>query len=241
MSELKGKVVLLVIVLSVAGLLAIVSQSSSSATVPDQIFTSTVTLGSSLVTSLSQTQQVVNTTFTVLSTTGTSLQCELWSYNFTATVGQYISGGYSSDNAVSFFLVQQTSSQGWITANPCGSATNTLASQLDSTGFSFGPLAIPTSGTWTIIIVNSSNAKNAEGVVAVYLGSAPQTMTQPLMTTITTTLPPSLTQAQTSTSEQTTFSGPTTTIPGFSFTSIVVGMIGGLVAILMLKKRNEHR
>ena len=226
-------------VLSIAALLTIVSQNSSSATNLEQLYTSTVTLGSSLTTSLSTTQQVVNTTFTVLSTTGTNLQCELWNYNFTANVGQYVSGGYSSDNSVSFFLVQQSSFQAWLQANPCGSTTNALASQLDATGFSFGPLAIPSSGTWTVVLVNSSNAKNAEGVVSIYLGAGAYTLTQPLMTTITTTIPSSVTQEQTSATGQTTFTGPTTTISGFPVVSIVLGVISGLVMTLVLRKRNR--
>lgn len=195
----------------------------------DQVVTSTVTVGSSVSTSLSLSEQVFNGPFTVLSTTGTNLPCEFWTFNFTANTGQYVSGNFSSDNPVSFFVVQAASYRGWLRAGTCGNVGDAIASQLITTSYSFNA-AIPTSGMWTIVLVNSSNAKNADGSLAAYLSSGSYTVTQPLMATVTTTI--------TSASATASGSGQSTTIDGFPFASIVVGIVVGLVVIAILRRRN---
>ena len=196
----------------------------------DQVITSTVTTGSGFSTSLSLSQQIFNGPFTVLSTTGTNLPCEFWTINFTANTGQYLSGNFSSDNPVSFFVVQPASYQSWLKGGTCGNEADAIASQLITTSYSFNA-AIPTSGAWTIVLVNSSSAKNADGFLAAYLSSGSYTVTQPLMGTVTTTI--------TSASATASGSGQSTTIDGFPFASILVGVIIGLVIIVVLRRRNR--
>jgi hypothetical protein len=196
----------------------------------DQVVTRTVTVGSSVSTLLSLPQQIFNGPFTVLSTTGTNLPCEFWAFNFTADTGQYVSGNFSSDNPISFFVVQTASYQRWLKADTCGNVGDAIVSQLIGTSYSFNA-AIPTSGMWTIVFVNSSNAKNADGSLAAYLSLGSYTVTQPLMGTITATI--------TSSSATVSSSSESTTIDGFPIASIVVGILVGLVAIVILRRRNH--
>ena len=207
---------------------------ASPATEPSQLYTSTVTIGSMVSTSPTNNQTVVNGPFTVLSTTGTDQPCEFWTYNFNATVGQSVSGGFSSDSPISFFIVQQGSYQNWVKAGTCGSATDAITNQPVSTGYSFGPVAIPSAGTWTIALVNSSDSRNAEGTVSVFLSSGTgYTVTQPIMSTITTaTLATSALASLVSNS-----AGQATSIPGFSLASIVAGVMLGLLVVGTLRRR----
>ena len=225
---LRRSFVLLTLVLCLAALTAPVAQSRASP-VPGQVFTSTITTGSMVSTAISQAQ-ILNRPFTVLSTTGTNLPCEYWAFNFTATVGQYLSGGFSSDNAVSFFVVQQATYQKWVASGVCGNAGDAIASQLFGTGYNFTALAIPTSGTWTVVIVNSSNARNADGFVTLSLSATVYPVTQPLLRTITTTV----------TSTSVSASGQSTNIDGFPFASIILGFAVGLVAVVLLKRRHNN-
>jgi hypothetical protein len=165
----------------------------------------------------------------VLSTTGTNLPCEFWTFNFTATTGQYVSGSFSSDNPVSFFIVPQASYQSWVKAGTCGNAGDAIASQLISTSYNFTRIAIPSSGTWTIVIVNASNAKNADGYVTAYLSTAGYTATQTLIGTVTTTISTPVTSQPTS----------ATGVPGFPIASIILGLMAGFVAIIVLRRRNR--
>jgi hypothetical protein len=188
----------------------------------DQMLTSTVTLGTGVSTSMLRAQQIFSGPFTVVATTGTNLPCEYWSYNFTATVGQYLYGNFTSDNPVSIFVVQQSTYENWVKANTCGNPGDAIASQLITTSYSLSPpKAIPSSGTWTIVIVNSSNAKNAEGYGAAYLSTLGSTMNQTLTTTTTISA----------------LVGQSTNIPGFPAASIIVGIMAGLVAIVALRRR----
>jgi hypothetical protein len=153
--------------------------------------------------------------------------------NFTAAVGQYVSGNFTSDNPVSFYIVQVARYQSWLKAGTCGNPGDAIASQPITTEFSFNP-AIPSSGTWTIVLVNSSNAKNADGSLTAYLSSGSYTVTQPLMSTLTTTVVSSAVVQP-------------TTVGGFSPASIVfvvmidlvVGIVGGLITIFILRRRNH--
>ena len=224
---LQHKRILVITVLCLVAVLATVGQSRvSSMTRLDQMITSTVTIGTSISTSKVQPQQVLSRSFTVLATTGTNLPCEYWSYNFTASVGQYVYGNFTSDNPVGFFVVQQPTYVNWLKAGTCGNPGDAIASQLITTSYGFAPTAIPSSGTWTIVIINSSNSKNAEGYVTAYLSTVGYTLTQPLMTTTTTMIP--------------TFAGQSPSIPGFPIGSIIIGIIAGLFGILLLRRRNRR-
>jgi hypothetical protein len=196
----------------------------------DQVVTSTVTVGSSTLTSLS-VQQIFNSPFTVLSTTETKLPCEYWTFNFTANTGQYVSGNFTSDNPVSFFLVQVAKYQSWLKAGTCGNAGDAIASQLIATSYGFNA-AIPTSGTWTIVLVNSSNAKNADGSLVVYLSSGNYTVTQPLISSMITTISSAGTAGPSS--------SQSTNIDGFPLASIIAGIMIGLIAIVGVRRRNRR-
>jgi len=223
-------------VLCFVGLLAIVGGGYVSSSGVNQVVT--VTLGTSL--STYAVQQVFKGPFLVNSTTGTNLPCELWAFNFTAATGQYLSGGYNSDNAVSFYVVPQADYESWMKAGTCGSSGDALASQLLVTSYNFSALAIPSTGTWTIVIVNASNATNAGGYLMVYLSSSSYTTTYALTQlssiqsfTPTQSYPPTVTQTITST---TTF-GQTTTIGGFPLVSIILGTLAGLLSIVAVRRR----
>jgi len=177
---------------------------------------------------LAPLQQLFNGPFTVLSTTETNLPCELWTLNFTATIGQYLSGDLNSDIPVSFYVVQAATYQNWVKAENCGSMTDAIAGSLLTTSYSFTPVAIPNSGAWTIVIVNSSNARDADGYLAVYLSSIPLTVTQPLTGTITITY--------TSTTSS-VVSGQS--VPGFPTASILLGIMAGLAATIIFRRRKH--
>ena len=201
----------------------------SSAARLGQVTTSTMTF-ESFVTSPSPLVQIFNGPFTVLSTTGTNLPCELWAVNFNATAGQYLSSSFNSDIPVGLFVVQQASYQNWVKAGTCGTMSDAIAGQVVTTSYDISPVAIPSSGTWTIVIVNSSNAKNADGYLAAYLTTIPYSVTQPLTGTITMTT--------TTTSGSTVLSGRP--ISGFPASSITLGIMGGLIAIILLRRRNQR-
>ena len=191
-----------------------------------QVETTTVVVGTSFSTSLSQSQQLINGAFTALATTGTSLPCEFWTFNFTGNTGQYVSGNFTSDSPVDFYLVQSATYQSWSTQGTCGSATQAVASQLLTKSYAFNA-ALPSSGAWTIVLVNSSNARNAEGSIVAYLSSGGYTITQPMFSTITTvasgnTIPSS------------------TNIPGFPSESLLIGLAVGLLALLIFRLRKRE-
>jgi hypothetical protein len=176
--------------------------------------------------------QVFNGPFTVLSTTGTNLPCEFWALNFTATTGQYLSGALNSDVPVGFFVVAQSSYQNWVKTGTCGNVADAIAGQLFITSYNVSPpVAIPSSGTWTIVIVNSSDARNADGYLAIYLTTMPYTITEPLTGTITMT--------STSTISTTSTLQATQPVPGFTPYSILLGIMAGLAVVALLRRRNE--
>jgi hypothetical protein len=200
------------------------------ATGVNQTGATTETIGTSVTTSLSQQQQLINQSFTVLSTTGTNLQCEFWNFTFTGNQGQYVSGNFAADSPVDFYIVQYTSYQNWLKEGSCGTATEAIASQQVTMSYSFNA-ALPNSGKWVIVLVNSSNTRNASGSIAAYLSSEGFTVTQVVLSTITTT------GVTTRTTE--TASTPSTGIPGFPVESILVGITIGLFAILVLRFRRR--
>ena len=228
--NLKRILVLAVISACLLGLLVTGSEVHTALAVPpSQVTTSTMTV-ESFATSPSPLEQIFNGPFTVLSTTGTNSPCELWALNFTAGIGQYLSGSFSSDLSVGFFVVPEGNYQEWVKAETCGSLTSAIAGQLLTTSYDIGPVAIPSSGIWTIVIVNSSNARDADGYLAAYLTTTPLTVTQPLTGTIT--------MISTTTSTATILSGHP--VAGFPFSSIIFGIMVGLIAIIALRRRNRN-
>jgi len=193
------------------------------------MFTSTVTFGSSISTSLLQPRQVFSEAFTVLSTTGTNLPCEFWTLNFTAVDGQSVSGNVTSDNPIGVYVVQEASYSIWLKNGSCGNTVDAIASQLIATSYSFNAV-IPSSGTWLIVLVNSSNAKNADGYLSVYLSSGTYTATQPLTSTVLETIP---------TTPTATSSGQPTGIAGFPISSIIVGIAIGWITVALLRRKRR--
>ena len=201
----------------------------------EQTVTNTVVLGTTVSTSKSLPQVVFKGPFTVLSTTGTNLPCEFWASNFTAALGEYVSGNFTSDNPVNFFIVQQTKYEDWLKAGTCGTTQDAIASQLITTSYTFDA-ALPSPGIWLIVLVNTSNAKNADGYLVAYLSTLGYTVTE-LMTS---TIIPTIISSSTITTAQ------PTSIVSFNFSSviailgIIVGIAVGLVAILMISRRRRN-
>jgi hypothetical protein len=228
---LQRRSVLFIMVLSGLSVFAAVSGENffTLATGVNQTGTTTATLGTSISTSLPQ-QQLINQSFTVLSTTGTNLQCEFWNFTFKGNQGQYVSGNFTADSPVDFYIVQDASYQSWLKQGSCGSATEAIASQQVTMSYNFNA-ALPNSGSWVIVLVNSSNTRNAGGSITAYLSSEGYTVTEVMLSTITTT------GVTTGTTETT--STPSTNIPGFPVESILVGITIGLFAILVLRFRRR--
>ena len=225
MCRLKLVAVLAVVLLGFIALLGAAGENHvTSARWPDQVTATTRTV----LTSVSTLGQVFNGPFTVLATTGTNLPCELWALNFNATTGQYLSGSLNSDIPVNFFVVQQASYQNWVKAGTCGNMGDAIAGELLTTSYSLNAVAIPNAGTWTIVIVNSSSARNADGYLVAYLASVPYPFTQPLTGTITMT---------TTLTTSTFLSGQP--VPGFTLCSILLGFMAGLIAVVRLRHRGH--
>jgi len=192
----------------------------------------TVTVGSTLITQQVQPQQLINQSFTVISTTGTNLPCELWNLTFTGYQGQYLAGNFTSLIPLDFYVVQDTIYQNWAKQGTCGNVVNAVASQLNSTSYSFSA-ALPSSGKWDIVLVNSSSTRDAAGFMTAQLSSGSYTMTEVMLSTITATTP--------SVSTPTYTSPQSTGVPGFPVESIILGMITGLVAITILRHHQRLR
>jgi hypothetical protein len=187
----------------------------------------TVTVGSSLTTSLAQQQQLINSPFKVVSTAGTNLHCQFWNFTFMGNQGQYVAGNFTSDIPLDFYLVQDTSYQSWLKVGSCGNGGDAITSQLSTVAYSFD-VALPSSGRWDLVLVNLSNARDADGHVLAYVAAGSYTSTQQLLSTIT------------STSTFTSSTTPSTSIPGFPVESIIVGIVTGLVALMILRRRRER-
>ena len=231
---LRNRFVFLIAIICVVSFSTTVGNSNyfALASHPLQVMTTTDTVGTIFSTSLSQSQQLINGPFTVLATTGTNLPCEFWTFNFTGNMGQYVSGNFTSDIPVSFYIVQNTTYQNWSKQGTCGSATEAIASQLLNTSYTF-IVALPSSGTWVLVLVNSSNLRNAGGSIVAYLSSGGYTTTELLLATMKTTVP-----------FTTVSSGNTlpasTNIPGYPPESIVIGIAFGLLAVLILRLRRRN-
>lgn len=217
--------VAIVIVFSALLLPTVVSQGYNPS--GDQVNqVATITVGSTVSTSQLQ-QTLINRTFKVKSTTGTKLPCETYSFAFNSTQGQYVSGNLTSDIPLDFYIVQDSTYQGWVKSGSCGNGTVAITSQLNTMSYTFY-LAMPT-GAWDIVLVNRSNTRDADGFIAAYLSSGSYTITKPLLSTLTTTTSSSFTNTAT------TPPG----IPGFPVESIAVGILAGLVALLTLRRRRS--
>jgi hypothetical protein len=216
---------MIVLVIACFPLLPAIVGSSNYLTFASQVNqVSTITIGSSLTTSLVQQQQLFNSAFKVNSTAGTNLPCERWNFNFTANQGQYVAGNFTSDIPLDFYLVQDTKYQSWLKVGSCGNGADAVTSQLSTMTYSFGE-PLPSSGSWEIVLVNLSSARDADGHLVAYIAAGSYTSTQQLLST--TTMTSTFTSATT----------PSTSIPGFPVESILVGMVTGLVALMILRRR----
>jgi hypothetical protein len=206
----------------------------SSTANPAQTLTSTESIGTTVSVSMSQPQLVYNGAFTVPSTTGTDLLCEFWTANFTTTSGEYVYGNFTSDNPLNFFIVQQGEYEAWLKAGTCGTTTDSITSQLITTSYAFNA-AVPSPGAWLIVLVNASNAKNADGFLVAHLGTVGYTITERMTSTLTATPTTSTTLSlQPATSLSFPQFGPIIGIAG-----IIIGIAAGLTAIFILTRRKR--
>ena len=98
-----------------------------------------------------------------------------------------------------------------------------ITNKLNTMAYSFD-VVLPSSGRWDLVLVNFSNARDADGFMVAYVGAGRYTSTQQLLSTIT------------STSTITSATTPATSIPGFPVESIIVGMVTGLMALMILRR-----
>jgi len=90
---------------------------------------------------------------------------------------------------------------------------------------------IPSSGVWVIVLVNSSNAKNADGYLLANIAAGSSLVTRPLLLTTTVS---SLTTASSPTPA---VSDQAPGIAGFPIISIVIGVVIGLLGTVLLRRR----
>jgi len=224
---------LLVILVLFSPLMLPVVDSQSYVTVTTQVTSIQVitsTTGSSVVTSQSPPQQLFNSAFTVNATAHTN-SCETFNLTFNGTQGQYVSGNFTSDISLGFFITQDSSYQTWLKSGGCASFPSSIASQPPTTSYAFN-LALPTSGLWDIVLVNYSTTRNADGFMTAYLSFLGSTLTEPLLSTITQT---NLVQSEMTVQATTGTSG----IPGFQAESIIIGIILGLATLILLRRRRR--
>jgi hypothetical protein len=145
--------------------------------------------------------------------------------------GEHVSvtGNFTSDNPVNFFVAQQETYQSWVKASTCGDTKDAITSQLTTTSYSFNA-AIPNAGTWLIVLVNGSNAKNADGYLVAYLSTLGYSITEVMTLTIT--------PANTSvvSTQPTSSMGPQPAVE-IATIGLVVGIAVGLIAIIISRKR----
>ena len=206
--------------------------SISSESNVNQAVTNTVTVGTSLITSESQMQQLVNAPFTVVSTTGTALSCEFWNFSFTAIQGQSLSLNLTSNIPLDVYVVPDSNYQNWLKEGSCGNQADAVASRLLAVAYYFDGV-LPSSEKWDIILVNSSNTRNATGFIVAYLSTGSFTVTEELLSTITSTV---TAIGNMTTSANTPFVG----IPGFPTESIVLGTFLGLIVLMVLRRRRKQ-
>jgi hypothetical protein len=207
--------------------LAVIVGSANYVTFASQVNqVKTITVGSSVTTSLAQQQQLINSSFKVISTAGTNLHCQFWNLTFIGNQGQSVVGNFTSDIPLDFYVIQDASYQSWLKVGSCGNGADAITSQLSTMAYSFD-VALPSSGRWDLVLVNFSNARDADGFMVAYVPAGSYTSTQQLLSTVTPT------------STFTSATTPSTGIPGFPVESIIVGMVTGLVALMILRCRSE--
>jgi len=223
----------LVILLLFSPLLLPVVHSQSYVTVTTQVTSiqvMTSTTGSSVVASLSPPQQLFNSAFTV-NATAYSHSCAKFNLTFNSTQGQYVSGNFTSDIPLGIFITQDSSYRTWLASGGCASFPSSILSQPPTMTYAFN-LALPNSGLWDIVLVNYSTTRNADGFMTAYLSYLGSTITEPLLSTVTqTNLVSSIMTVQATTG--------TTGIPGFQAESIIIGIILGLIALILLRRRHR--
>ncbi|HKM77353.1 MAG TPA: hypothetical protein VJZ32_13140 [Candidatus Bathyarchaeia archaeon] len=223
----------MVILLLFSPLLLPVVHSQSHVTVTTQVTSiqvMTSTTGSSVVASLSPPQQLFNSAFTV-NATAYSHSCAKFNLTFNSTQGQYVSGNFTSDIPLGIFITQDSSYRTWLASGGCASFPSSILSQPPTMTYAFN-LALPNSGLWDIVLVNYSTTRNADGFMTAYLSYLGSTITEPLLSTVTqTNLVSSIMTVQATTG--------TTGIPGFQAESIIIGIILGLIALILLRRRHR--
>ena len=143
----------------------------------------TITVGSTTSTSLFQ--QIVNRAFKVVSTAGGTLHCQLYNVTFLGSQGQFVSGNFTSDIPLNFYIVPDPIFQNWARSENCGNAGTAIASQLNTTAYNFN-VAFTSSGPWDFVFVNFSN-RDADVFMVAYLSPIGYTTTQPVLSTSTST------------------------------------------------------
>ena len=223
----------IVILLMLSPLLLPTVRSQSYSTITTQVTSiqvMTSTTGSSVITTQSPPQQLFNSAFGINATTQSN-GCETFNLAFNATQGQYVSGNFTSDISLGFFITQDASYQTWLKSGGCASFPSSIISQQPTTSYAFN-LALPNSGLWDIVVVNYSTTRNADGFMTAYLEVLGSTLTEPLLTTITeTNVVPSVMTLQATPGN----SG----IPGFQPESIIIGVMLGLAALILLRRRHR--
>jgi len=131
--------------------------------------------------------------------------------------------------------VQQAKYENWLKEGTCGTTGDAIASQLISTSYAFNA-AVPSPGAWLIVLVNSSNAKNADGFLVAYLSTLGYTVTE-LMTSMIT--------ISTSTIRMSTTLQPTSNVTSqlasvIGIIGIIIGIAVGLVALLMSRRKRTE-
>ena len=187
----------------------------------------TITIDTSTITSQSQLQTLINRAFVVNSTTGTNHQCEKSNFSFTGNQGQYVSGNFTSYTPLDFYIISDQSYQNWLKSGSCGNSPDAIVSQLNTISYGFSA-ALPSSGRWDIVLVNFSNTRNTSGFMMAFLSSGSYTLTKTLLDT--------LTLASTFTNTTAT---PPASIPGFPIESITAGIIIGVIALMILRRRRR--
>jgi len=222
----------ILIILVCVGLISLSSGGSTTfASRVNQVVTNTVTVGTSFITSQSQLQQLVNGPFTVIATTGTTLPCEFWNYSFTSLQGQYLSLNVTSNIPLDVYVVPSSNYQNWLKEGSCGNQADAVASKLLTVAYSFNGV-LPSSEGWDIVLVNSSNSRDASGFMTAYLATG-NVVAQELLSTVTSTIPPVGITTMT-----TTANAPG--IPGFPSESIVAGLLVGLVALMVIRSQRPR-
>jgi hypothetical protein len=166
-------------------------RSQSYSTITTQVSSTrvgTITIGTSVVSFPPPSLLLINQSFMVYSTTGTSLGCEATAFTFNGTRGQYVDGSFASNIVIDFYVMSDPSFQSWSKFGTCGRVPAAIEHQQNTTGYRFN-VALPDSGTWDIVLINFSNTRNASGFLVAYLTSGTFTSTEQITSTVTYTIP----------------------------------------------------